>query len=134
AHGGGDGGGDGRARRAACDAARRGNLGATDHLRLDWSCESLEGTAQGAARARGPRRARVDRCAPGCPNTRSGTAGRRAVAGSWTKDTSLDQPRNRGLVSRPMLGAQLPLVSVLPFVALLVAIALAPLVASHWWH
>jgi Na+/H+ antiporter NhaD/arsenite permease-like protein len=33
-----------------------------------------------------------------------------------------------------MLGAQLPLVSVLPFVALLLAIAIAPLVAPQWWH
>src|SRR6266705_2760634 len=33
-----------------------------------------------------------------------------------------------------MLGAQLPLVSVLPFVGLLLTIAVAPLVASHWWH
>jgi len=33
-----------------------------------------------------------------------------------------------------MLGAQLPLISVLPFVALLLAIAVAPLVAPHWWH
>ncbi len=33
-----------------------------------------------------------------------------------------------------MLGAQLPLVSVLPFVALLLTIAVAPLVAPHWWH
>jgi Na+/H+ antiporter NhaD/arsenite permease-like protein len=33
-----------------------------------------------------------------------------------------------------MLGAQLPLISVLPFVVLLLAIAVAPLVAPHWWH
>jgi Na+/H+ antiporter NhaD/arsenite permease-like protein len=33
-----------------------------------------------------------------------------------------------------MLGAQLPLVSVLPFVVLLLAIAIAPLLAPHWWH
>ena len=33
-----------------------------------------------------------------------------------------------------MLGAQLPLVSVLPFVGLLLTIAVAPLVASQWWH
>jgi len=33
-----------------------------------------------------------------------------------------------------LLGAQLPLISALPFVALLVAIAVAPLVAPHWWH
>ena len=33
-----------------------------------------------------------------------------------------------------MLGAQLPLVTALPFVALLLAIALLPLVAPHWWH
>jgi len=33
-----------------------------------------------------------------------------------------------------MLGAQLPLISVLPFVALLLAIAVAPLVVPHWWH
>src|SRR6266581_4440438 len=33
-----------------------------------------------------------------------------------------------------MLGAQLPLVTALPFVALLLAIALAPLAAPHWWH
>src|SRR5438105_841967 len=39
-----------------------------------------------------------------------------------------------GLVSGPMLGAQLPLASALPFVALLAAIALLPLVAPRWWH
>lgn len=33
-----------------------------------------------------------------------------------------------------MLGAQLPLITVLPFVALLVAIAALPLVVPHWWH
>jgi Na+/H+ antiporter NhaD/arsenite permease-like protein len=33
-----------------------------------------------------------------------------------------------------MLGTQLPLASALPFVALLAAIAVAPLVAPHWWH
>jgi len=33
-----------------------------------------------------------------------------------------------------MLGAQLPLASVLPFVALLLAIAVAPLIAPRWWH
>src|SRR5882672_6918683 len=33
-----------------------------------------------------------------------------------------------------MLGAQLRLVSVLPFVGLLLAIALAPLLAPRWWH
>src|SRR5207247_808424 len=33
-----------------------------------------------------------------------------------------------------MLGAQLPLASALPFVALLAAIAVAPLVAPAWWH
>jgi Na+/H+ antiporter NhaD/arsenite permease-like protein len=33
-----------------------------------------------------------------------------------------------------MLGAQLPLVSALPFVALLAAIAVGPLVAPEWWH
>jgi len=33
-----------------------------------------------------------------------------------------------------MLGAQLPLVSVLPFMGLLLAIALAPLLAPRWWH
>src|SRR5881396_12725 len=33
-----------------------------------------------------------------------------------------------------MLGAQLPLVTALPFVALLLAIALLPLGAPHWWH
>src|SRR5712671_937362 len=33
-----------------------------------------------------------------------------------------------------MLGAELPLVTALPFVALLLAIALAPLAAPHWWH
>src|SRR5438093_34857 len=33
-----------------------------------------------------------------------------------------------------MLGAQLPLASALPFVALLAAIALLPLVAPRWWH
>src|SRR5438093_13131508 len=33
-----------------------------------------------------------------------------------------------------MLGAPLTLFSALPFVALLVAIALLPLVAPEWWH
>jgi Na+/H+ antiporter NhaD/arsenite permease-like protein len=33
-----------------------------------------------------------------------------------------------------MLGIQLPLISALPFVALLVTIALAPLLAPHWWR
>jgi len=33
-----------------------------------------------------------------------------------------------------MLGAQLPLLSALPFVGLLLAIALAPLLAPRWWH
>jgi Na+/H+ antiporter NhaD/arsenite permease-like protein len=33
-----------------------------------------------------------------------------------------------------MLGAQLPLASVLPFLALLLTIAVAPLVVPHWWH
>jgi Na+/H+ antiporter NhaD/arsenite permease-like protein len=33
-----------------------------------------------------------------------------------------------------MLGAQLPLLTALPFVALLAAIAVGPLVAPHWWH
>src|SRR5256714_305862 len=33
-----------------------------------------------------------------------------------------------------MLGAQLPLLSALPFVALLLAIALAPLAVPRWWH
>src|SRR5436190_11865478 len=33
-----------------------------------------------------------------------------------------------------MLGAQLPLASALPFVALLAAIALLPLLAPRWWH
>src|SRR5213596_1174897 len=33
-----------------------------------------------------------------------------------------------------MLGAQLPLASALPFVALLAAIAVLPLVAPRWWH
>jgi Na+/H+ antiporter NhaD/arsenite permease-like protein len=33
-----------------------------------------------------------------------------------------------------MLGAQLSLVSAIPFVALLLAIALGPLVVPHWWH
>src|SRR6266571_4077404 len=33
-----------------------------------------------------------------------------------------------------MLAAQLPLVSALPFVALLAAIAVLPLVAPRWWH
>jgi Na+/H+ antiporter NhaD/arsenite permease-like protein len=33
-----------------------------------------------------------------------------------------------------MLGAQLPLVSVVPFMGLLLAIALAPLLAPRWWH
>ncbi|MGH8621933.1 MAG: sodium:proton antiporter, partial [Burkholderiales bacterium] len=32
------------------------------------------------------------------------------------------------------LAAELPLVTVLPFVLLLLAIALAPLVAGHWWN
>ncbi len=33
-----------------------------------------------------------------------------------------------------MLGAQLPLVSVVPFVVLLLVIAIAPLLVPHWWH
>jgi Na+/H+ antiporter NhaD/arsenite permease-like protein len=33
-----------------------------------------------------------------------------------------------------MLGHQLPLITAVPFVALLLAIALAPLAAPHWWH
>jgi Na+/H+ antiporter NhaD/arsenite permease-like protein len=33
-----------------------------------------------------------------------------------------------------MLGAELPLVTALPFVALLLAIAVAPLAAPGWWH
>ena len=33
-----------------------------------------------------------------------------------------------------MVGAELPLVTALPFVALLLAIALAPLAAPEWWH
>jgi len=33
-----------------------------------------------------------------------------------------------------MLGAQLPFISIIPFVVLLVVIAIAPLVAPHWWH
>ncbi len=33
-----------------------------------------------------------------------------------------------------MLGAQLPLFSILPFAALLLMIAVAPLFAPHWWH
>src|SRR5438105_7908127 len=33
-----------------------------------------------------------------------------------------------------MAGAELPLVTALPFVALLLAIALAPLAAPEWWH
>src|SRR5438045_2854213 len=33
-----------------------------------------------------------------------------------------------------MPGAELPLVTALPFVALLLAIALAPLAAPEWWH
>ena len=33
-----------------------------------------------------------------------------------------------------MLGAQLPLITALPFLALLLAIALLPLVAPAWWH
>src|ERR1041385_9319763 len=33
-----------------------------------------------------------------------------------------------------MLAAQLPLVTALPFVALLVAIAVMPLLAPAWWH
>src|SRR6266511_903410 len=33
-----------------------------------------------------------------------------------------------------MLGVQLPLISALPFVALLTAIAVGPLVVPHWWH
>ncbi len=33
-----------------------------------------------------------------------------------------------------MLGAQLPLISALPFVVLLLAIAFAPLLAPRWWH
>src|SRR5262245_53607400 len=33
-----------------------------------------------------------------------------------------------------MLGSRLPLVSALPFVLLLFAIAVAPLLAPRWWH
>src|SRR5438552_174021 len=33
-----------------------------------------------------------------------------------------------------MLGTELPLLSALPFVALLLTIALLPLIAPHWWH
>jgi Na+/H+ antiporter NhaD/arsenite permease-like protein len=33
-----------------------------------------------------------------------------------------------------MLGAQLPLISILPFVVLLLTIAVAPLAVPHWWH
>lgn len=33
-----------------------------------------------------------------------------------------------------MLGAQLPLISALPFLVLLLTIAIAPLVAQTWWH
>src|SRR5258705_7312983 len=33
-----------------------------------------------------------------------------------------------------MPAAELPLITALPFVALLFAIALAPLAAPHWWH
>ena len=33
-----------------------------------------------------------------------------------------------------MLGAQLPLISILPFAVLLLTIAVAPLVVPHWWH
>ena len=33
-----------------------------------------------------------------------------------------------------MLGTELPLVSALPFVALLLVIAVAPLIAPRWWH
>jgi Na+/H+ antiporter NhaD/arsenite permease-like protein len=33
-----------------------------------------------------------------------------------------------------MFGTQLPLISALPFVLLLLAIALAPLIAPQWWH
>ncbi len=33
-----------------------------------------------------------------------------------------------------MLGAQLSLLSALPFVLVLLAIAVAPLIAPHWWH
>ncbi|HEV8508988.1 MAG TPA: sodium:proton antiporter [Gemmatimonadales bacterium] len=33
-----------------------------------------------------------------------------------------------------MLGAQLPLATALPFVALLLAVALAPLIQPRWWH
>ena len=34
----------------------------------------------------------------------------------------------------PLLGADLPLVTVLPFMALLAAVAVGPLVAPRWWH
>ena len=33
-----------------------------------------------------------------------------------------------------LLGAQLPLLSLLPFTALLAGIALIPLIAPRWWH
>lgn len=40
-----------------------------------------------------------------------------------------------GHAGRPAaMGAELPLWSVLPFVALLLAIAILPLAAEHWWH
>lgn len=42
------------------------------------------------------------------------------------------QPAAHG--DHPPLGSQLPLWSVLPFVGLLLAIALLPLVTEHWWH
>jgi Na+/H+ antiporter NhaD/arsenite permease-like protein len=37
-------------------------------------------------------------------------------------------------VTTPVLGAELPLVSALPFIGLLAAIAVCPLVAPRWWH
>src|SRR5512143_2267471 len=50
-------------------------------------------------------------------------------------------PRHRSAIQDPMpphsdalLGAQLPLVSLLPFAALLAAIAVTPLIAPRWWH
>src|SRR5512144_680231 len=50
-------------------------------------------------------------------------------------------PRHRSAIQDPMpphsdalLGPQLPLLSLLPFAALLAGIAVIPLFAPHWWH
>src|SRR5687768_7975507 len=57
--------------------------------------------------------------------------------GSHDRSTLLELPccktTRRRLLSH-MLGAQLPLLSALPFILFLFAIAVLPLFAPHWWH